>query len=296
MKKVTLFLLFGLFCVFSTQLIAQNFSKNLTNHFDQLLEQNDLLTEDTQWLITANDVSQTSNLQHIYFTQVVNGIEIYGTQSSIHILSNGKTLSASNKFLKNSTSKAAGITSPSISAGNALASAASELNYRITKSISVIESENNASKKTVLSDAGISLSPIPAKLVYHITSENELILAWDISIQEKSQQDWWSIRVDAATGKILDKNNWMVSCSFEHDHSTHEILNYNTNLYDIPNYKEISEEIGGCTTCYEVIAMPIESPYFVARSVETGIEDATASPYGWHDTNGAAGAEYTVTR
>ena len=151
-------------------------------------------------------------------------------------------------------------------------------------------------QKTLLSDGGISKSNIPAKLVYHLTEEDKLVLAWDISIQEISQQDWWSIRVDATTGNILNKNNWMVSCSFDHDHDAHEALDFNKNLYNIPNYTNTVESLGGCNTCYEVIAMPIESPYYGARSVETGIEDAIASPYGWHDTDGVSGAEFTVTK
>ena len=295
MKKVTLILFIGLLFVSSAQIIAQNFTKNINAHFDQLLEQNDLLTTDLQWIITSSDISRNSNIRHIYFTQVIDGIEINGTQSSIHILPNGKTLSVNSKFIKNSINKIGGSNS-SITVNQALISAANQLNYKITEPISIIESEKSANKKTILSDGGFSLSNIPAKLVYHITSVNELVLAWDISIQEKSQKDWWSIRVNANTGEILDKNNWMLSCSFEHDHSTHKALNYNTNLYNIPNYEELSGEIAGCNTCYEVIAMPIESPYFGTRSIEVGIEDAIASPYGWHDTNGIAGVEYTVTR
>ncbi len=297
MKKVTLTLLFGVLCVFSSQIIAQNFTQNINDHFDYLLEQNDLLIEDVQWLVTNDNISRTSDLHHVYFTQIINGIEIYGTESSIHILSNGTTLSSNNQFIKNSVNRTSGLTSPSLNAIQAITAAAGQLNYSITGPLSVLENIGGSSQKSIISDGGISLSNIPAKLVYHITNTDELVLAWDISIQEISQQDWWSIRVDAITGNILDKNNWMVSCSFEHDHSLDEVLNYNKNLYDIPNYNELSEELGGaCNICYEVIAMPIESPYYGARSIETGIEDAAASPFGWHDTNGAVGAEFTVTR
>ena len=296
MKKIALNLLFGIFSVFTTQLMSQNFTENLTQSFNQLLENNQLQANDLHWIVTGNETSSVSNLQHVYFTQVLNGIEIYGTESSIHILPNGKTLSINNKFLKDSANKTSGSATPSITAVQAITSVANKLNYQITSSFNIAEPKDDASKKTIFTNGGISLSNIPTKLVYHITSKKELILAWDISIEEISGQDWWSIRVDATTGTILDKNNWMLSCSFEHDHDTHEILNYNKNLYDIPNYIKASEEAGVCNTCYEVTAMPLESPYFGARSIESGIEDASASPFGWHDTNGVAGAEFTVTR
>ena len=46
---------------------------------------------------------------------------------------------------------------------------------------------------------------------------------------------------------------------------------------------------------YHVYPTPTEAPTFGARSVVTNPANATASPFGWHDTNGAAGAESTVT-
>ena len=295
MKKITLILFLGLFCVFSMQVKAQNYKQNLANHFDNLLEQNDLLPNDIQWIVSNENVSRTSGIQHIYFTQSINEIEVYGTQSGIHIL-NGETISSSNKFISNSTDKVSGNSSPTINAAQAITTAANQLGYEITETITVLEVDKGNSQKTILSNGGISLSNIPAKLVYHVSENNTLVLAWDISIQEISQQNWWSIRVDASTGAILNKNNWMLTCSFEHDHDKHESLNYNTNLFDIPNYSELSEENTACNICYEVFAMPIESPYYGTRSIESGIEDATASPFGWHDTNGTAGAEFTVTR
>ncbi len=297
MKKVTIILLFGVCCIFPMKNIAQNYSQNLTDHFNQLIDNDGLLSEDTVWLITDENVSKISNVQHIYFTQLVNEIEVFGTQSSIHIL-NGETISSNNNFILKSADKVIGGSSPSINSIQAVTAAANQLGYSITETITVLEAEQGSNQKLILSNGGISLSDIPAKLVYYVSNEDQLVLAWDISIQEISQHDWWSMRVDANTGEILNKLNWMVSCdAFEHDHTIHESLNYNNNLYDIPNYSATSSEnTSGCTNCYEVFAMPLASPYVGSRTIETGIEDATASPFGWHDTDGAAGAEFTVTK
>jgi len=296
MKKAILKISICLLFVFSAQVFAQNNTQTMTEYFDQLVSQDDLLIQDVQWVITNENNSNVSNLQHTYFTQIFNNIEIYGTESSIHTLSNGSMFYSNNRFLLKIADKINGSNNPAITSIGAITAAANQLGYTLTETISVIENETGENRKTLLSNGGISLSDIPAKLVYHLTQDDKLILAWDISIQEINQQNWWNIRVDAATGNILDKNDWMLSCAFDHDHSTHEVLDFNSNLNDIPNYKNDSEEIGGCTTCYEVFAMPIESPYYGARSIETGIEDAVASPFGWHDINGVPGAEYTVTR
>ncbi|MEE8525197.1 MAG: M36 family metallopeptidase, partial [Thermoanaerobaculia bacterium] len=47
---------------------------------------------------------------------------------------------------------------------------------------------------------------------------------------------------------------------------------------------------------YEVFAQPKESPLDGPRTIEIDPADVTASAFGWHDTNGSAGAEFTTTR
>ncbi len=296
MRNATMNLFFVLLCAFSSQVIAQNFTQNITNYFNQFLEQNELLPQDVQWFVTAKNVSRITGVNNIYFRQVINGIQVYGTESSIHILPSGKVLTSSNHFIKNSTNKITGATTPSITAIQAIVSAANQLNYSITESLTVVDNFQSVDRKTIISKGDISLSNIPAQLMYQLNDKGELKLAWNISIQEISQQDWWSMRVDASTGLIIEKNNWMVSCAFNHNHNENEIMNYNQNLFDIPNYKEISESSNGCSDCYEVFAIPAESPYYGSRTTELDPANATASPFGWHDTDGSSGAEFTVTK
>jgi|TARA_R100000479_G_scaffold51000_3_gene24138 extracellular elastinolytic metalloproteinase len=299
MKKITLSLFLLLSCAFSTQFYAQDFTQNLRAEFQQKLENREISQQDTKWEVTSQHISKVSGIQHIYFNQTLNGIQINGTESDLHILPSGKTLSSSINFIKNASEKVIGSKTPSISASNAVQSAASQLGYTINGPLSELQRKNGPSQEILLSKGGISLSEIPAKLMYALTDANELILAWDISIQEKSQQDWWSLCVNASTGAIVNKENWIVSCEINHDHSNDtQELNYNTNLFDIPNYDELKANVeeGGCTECYEVFALPLESPYYGSRSVEVQPADDIASPFGWHDTDGTPGAEFTTTR
>ena len=297
MKKNTQAFLFVLLCVFSLQIQAQDFTQNIETHIIQLLENDKLLADDANWEITDQNVSSISGVTHIYFRQVVNGFQVFGTESDIHILPNGKTLTVNNRFVKNSSSKTRGSSTPSLTAIQAVTFAANQLNYTITESLSVLEIKIGRSQETIISTGGISLSNIPAKLLYRFTDNNELVLVWDLSIQEISQHDWWNVRIDASTGIIIDKNNWMVSCSSGHDHSIHEDINYNKNLFDIPNYKNVSNTSeAGCVECYEVFALPLESPFYGSRTIEIDAANGAASPFGWHDTNGVSGAEFTVTR
>lgn len=298
MKRITQRLFFVIFFLFATVLVAQNSSKAINKQLNQSVEQSNLLEEDAQWQITSETISKISGVHHIYYRQLFNGIEIYGTESSIHILSNGKVLTEDSKFIKSTAEKFKGTNSPGLSAAQAVKAVALQLGYSMTEPLTSLEAKRGLEKATLLSDGGMSLSPIPAELVYTLTDEGDLVLAWDISIQEKQQHDWWSLRVNATTGQIINKVNWMLSCGVNHDHSTHiNEVSFNTNLYDIPNYEAPkATTMAACNECYEVIALPLESPYYGQRSILNQPADATASPFGWHDTNGVAGAEYTVTR
>src|SRR5690606_25535368 len=298
MKKATQRFFLAVALVFTGTMASQNFSGSIDEQLAYFVEQNELAPADIQWQITSKTYSNASGIHHVYYVQTLNGIEIYGTESGIHLLSNGEVIARNNRFVKNIAERAVGSPSASLTAAQAVQAAAGHLNYSISEPLCTLEGARGIAKETLLSDGGISLSPIPAKLMYAITENNELVLTWDISIQEKSQQDWWSLRIDANTGTIVNKANWMVSCAIHHDHSDDEKeLNYNTNLYDIPNYDEMMGTAeAGCTECYEVIALPLESPYYGARTIEVQPADPVASPFGWHDTNGAPGAEFTTTR
>lgn len=298
MKKISCVTIFGILLGLTTGLIAQNSNNSIQKSMEQLLENRTISSKDALFEITDQNKSRISNVTNIYYRQLLNGLQIYGTESSVHLLPNGKFLAENNNFIKDAASRTSIVTTPSLNAMQAVQSAADQLNYKITEPLSFVTAGKGIDQKSVISKGGVSLSDIPAKLMYQLNKENELVLVWDISIQEKSQQDWWSLRVDAQTGAIVDKVNWMLSCSFEHDHSEEiEVLNYNTNLYDIPNYEDlVNEEASICPECYEVFAMPLESPYYGPRTIESNAADLVASPFGWHDTDGVPGAEFTVTR
>ena len=280
-----------------TNIISQNISEAMNNQLSVLVEKKVLTPKDIQWEITGDHISQASGIRHIYFRQVVNGLPVYGTDSGVHYSANGELLIANNHFVKNASEKLQ-TSSAGLSAKQAITAAANQMQYTISETLSVINKINNPGLELLISSGGISLNPIPAKLMYFLTASDQLILVWDITIQETNGPNWWNLRVDANTGQILDKNNYTVFCSSENSHrEVLSELNFNTNLFDIPNFKESSENIKpGCTECYEVFALPIESPFYGSRTIEIQPAYPMASPFGWHDTNGITGAEFTTTR
>src|SRR5690554_8024788 len=107
-----------------------------------------------------------------------------------------------------------------------------------------------------------------------------------------NQEHWWHVRVDAQTGELLDQTDWVSQCnvgpgSGSHAGHNHTIEEFTS--FDIPN----SSVLGAS---YNVFAIPVESPSHGARSIVVDPENLSASPYGWHDTNGQPGVEFTTTR
>ncbi|MBW2233047.1 MAG: M36 family metallopeptidase, partial [Deltaproteobacteria bacterium] len=108
--------------------------------------------------------------------------------------------------------------------------------------------------------AGISRDDIPVKLVYVVDDFGSLQLCWNVVIRTPDGRHWWNLYVDAVRGEVLRRNDWIA-------HDT-----------------------------YRVHPLPQASPDEGPRALLVDAANTLASPFGWHDTNGVAGAEFTDTR
>jgi len=253
---------------------------------------------DIEYVITNEHISELSNVYHLYFSQTLFGIQIVGTNSSVHLNSTNKIISDSNHFLEDVTIRRIEHQAPSLSAKQAVAEVADQLGYKMTEDLIVLNKKEGESKAQLLSNAGISTAPIPIELKYLVSEKGELELIWEFAIQDIIKEHFWNIRASAITGKIIEKDDFVVNCSMEHEHID-ENLKWNSSAV-INNPIAIidtSEDVGTvCSECYEVIKYPLESPLHGDRSIEIMSANLEASPFGWHDSNGLAGADHTVTR
>ncbi|MGB0385397.1 MAG: choice-of-anchor B family protein [Ardenticatenaceae bacterium] len=241
-------------------------------------------------VVTDQYTSQHNGVTHIYLRQRHGGIEVFDANLNINIAADGSVINVGHSFVAE-LAKVLNTTRASLSASNAVQSAAQELNLEITEPLSLLEEIGGPANEVLLSDGGISLNDIPVKLMYQ-SYEKEVRLAWNVSIYELDAQNWWHLRIDAQTSQLLDKNNWVIQDYWGqeggHDHAS-------------PTESQRAAALATCTATgasdeYCVYAMPLETPNHGNRSMQTDPADSTASPYGWHDTNGATGAEsnYTV--
>ncbi len=313
MKRSTLLLL--VLCMLTIQLSAQHknpekekqaaqqATKPSTTSLEKIITQ-----KSDSYVVTNENVSKKSGIRHVYLRQAINGLEVYGTESSVHFDKTGKVLTEHNKFLADVQATLKN-SAQGIDARAAIAAVANQMGYKISN-LQEIKSIGGKNKAAVFNKADISLVDIPVKLMYYYREGIGTQLVWELSIAEKTSTDWWNFRVDAVTGKIIDKENWTVSCNImdghnEHFHGEEAVaiptmigpLNENeaTKKYNKTSKNIVSEVVPALVGGYRVYAMPTESPNHGPRTLQNNPDNATASPFGWHDTNGVAGPEFTVT-
>ena len=98
------------------------------------------------YVITHEHTSQVSGVHHIYLRQAINGLEVYGTESSVHLDKTGKAIVTHNKFVDDLQVSAKNA-SQSLSAEQAITSVARQMGYNIS------------GLQLLKSDGGINIRP-----------------------------------------------------------------------------------------------------------------------------------------
>jgi extracellular elastinolytic metalloproteinase len=249
--------------------------------------------------VTRQSTSPVTGITRIVLTQRSRGIEVWNGVISINVAADGSIVNLGNGFVSNLAQSVAE-QEASISAADAVVSAAAHLGLEEPVSLQTLRPAAGADQDTLLSDGGISQQEIPVKLVIEPQAKGGPRLAWNVGIYQKDGRHWWNVRVDAATGEVLAKNDWVVTDdwgSYRPEPAPREP----DSLVEPPSYVTPNPVADGSS--YRVYAIPAESPNHASppppaegRTTVSQPADALASPYGWHDTNGAAGAEFTVTQ
>lgn len=269
---------------------AQRFQAGIKNY---------LLSEKSNWHLSDLDISDyaisdqydnaSTGITYTYLNQRVSGIEIFNAVSTM-IIRDGKVVYYANRFHPDAAKKANAIT-PAINAQQAIEAASAHLGLTILQQPTLLEKDPNRLRST-FTRAGISKEDIIVQLVL-VSQPEALRLAWNVILAPIGTADWWNIRIDALNGQFIEKNNWTTYCSFGNGHShdqagvvSDHVMKTNTGA---------SQATSGMGT-YNVFPLPVEAPSFGSRLFLNDPRNILASPYGWHDTDGFDGPEFTITR
>ncbi len=279
----------GVCCSFATFVSAQTTEKIVKNYITESHEAMGILKSDcADWILSNENTSDKFGITYAYVNQRYQGIEIHNAIANFAIKEGVVTLTG-NRFEKDIANRV-NTSTPAISETEAIVKAANALGLTDRTDLQLVSSIGNNGIKTYSSTL-ISNEEIPVELCFSVDGKS-IRLAWNLSIHTLEGNHWWSIRLDAITGEIINKNDWYVSCEFDekctemgHDHGALQTAAAVMMPSPPPS-----------TDTYNVFAVPVESPNHGARTLEVGPSDPVASPFGWHDDDGVAGAEYTITR
>ncbi|MFN8396563.1 MAG: T9SS-dependent M36 family metallopeptidase [Bacteroidia bacterium] len=275
----------------SADLKAQDRSAAAMTYFQNSAERHGLSRKDVSELIVTDVTPSEGGIQHVYLRQGIAGIGVYGGEMGITYDANGRAVTEWQHAVPGAHNKV-NTSSPALSARQAIEAAAKHFGW--TAPVDLQQTADLGTPDQAVRFAGGNWSPedIPARLVYFQSDADHLRLAWDLSILPMKTDHWWSLKVDAQTGEVLEQLDWTAHCKFDkHDAPALRVP------VDQANAPEPAAPfLPPIANSYNVFRDPVESPNHGVRTVVTAPWVVAYSPYGWHDTNGAAGAEYTITR
>lgn len=276
MKKLILLFLTCL----SNFVIAQNHNDLILNE----LVKAGIHSQNTQNISINNfHTDAVSGITHVYFKQVIDNLEIMNSQSSIHIDKNRKVVKRNIYFNEGIKQ----VNKRKIDANQAFTISVKESgikNHVVNKSSFL---SNDGFK---FSDKNVSSEEVKGKPIYFVKN-NELLAAWQVSVLNDETGDWYNLIINADDGSVIEKYNQTVHCKAEH--MTASKIN-KPFVFEF----EAQESLGksGNNGTYRVFPAPLESPARGDRQLMNNVHNTDASQFGWHDTDGKEGADYTITR
>ena len=217
------------------------------------------------YAVTDVVYSKVTGATHIYLQQRYRGIPVYNAQLQVNVNRDGRIISVNNSFLPG-IARAVSSLSPRMQLPAAVGSAAQFSGTPLSAQPKALQAPRGMQVQSV-EHAGISRSPINGKLMLLPIRQGEARLVWNFQIHTLDEEHSWDYTVDADTGQVWTRFDWVAGDQ------------------------------------YRVYRQPAESPNHTSplppsdgRVLVVNPANTTASPFGWHDTNGAAGAEFTTTQ
>ncbi|HEX6021282.1 MAG TPA: M36 family metallopeptidase [Solirubrobacter sp.] len=216
--------------------------------------------------VLSSSRTAATGVTHVNLAQRVQGFDVFGSSVTVNVGRDGRVMHASGDLIEGLRP---GPATARLEASEAAAAAAPALDLR-----------------------DYSVAPDQSKLGWHARKDGALRLAWRVQLDAASGM--WSATVDARTGALLASEDLMIRDDVDElaGLARRSIsANFAPPVFVLSTPNPVNDG-----SSYRVIAYPTESFNDADRTVVTNPADDTSSPFGWHDTDGVAGAEFTTTQ
>ncbi len=234
----------------------------------------------------------STGVTHVSVVQRHEGLDVFGSQATVNIGRDGRIVFAGGSLVKGLS---AGATAATLDATGAVEAAAQALGLDEPAALRVTRAGSGKARNTVLTDGGISESPIEAKLGWQPTNGN-LRLAWQVTIDNASDAHLWLATVDARSGSLLDVEDLTLHDDVDELEGSLSRDSGISKNFAPPAFTLVTPNPVNDGSSYRVFAFPTESLNDADRTLVNNPADSNASPFGWHDTDGVAGPEFTTTQ
>jgi len=218
------------------------------------------------YAVTDVVYSKITGATHVYLQQQYRGIPVYNAQLHINVNRDGRVISVNNSFLPG-IARAVSSLSPRMQLPAAVGSAAQFSGIAAPAQLRALQAPRGLQQETSVAQAGLSLSPVKGRLMLLPIRQGEARLVWNFQIHTLDQEHSWDYTVDADSGQVWTRFDWVAGDQYRVYRNPAESPNHTSPL------------------------PPSDGRVLVVNPANT-----TASPFGWHDTNGVAGAEFTTTQ
>lgn len=293
----SLFVVFVINLLFILNLQGQDpLETRVANQIFSQLNELGLASEDVAELKISDRVFTRHNgATHLYLQQYLDGTPIHNALIHATVTRDGKVLVTGNRLIKNIRENRIN-RSVSLSAQDAVLRAVYYIEPSMDRnSIQVHFIEQRTDGVSVFSMPEFASDEITVKLMYYPVQGN-LVAAWNVEIDPAHKADHWSYGIDAQTGALIHSVNYTTYCSFDINSFSHNpgmMAHDRCTAHDHLHTRSSKSIVG---SGYLVFPFPAESPSHGEQAIAEGPLDETASPFGWHDTDGVEGPEYTFTR
>ena len=232
-----------------------------------------------------------TGINHVYVGQRFQGVKVKDAISSL-ALREGVVVYFANAFIFDLATKSNTAT-PSVTPQQAIDKVLTHFKLGTLSNKKAIFSNSN---EYIFEKGAVSQNDIPVNLRF-TSVDDKLILSWTVEVYTVDSQHLWNVTVNATTGEIIEIKDFVLKCDFgtpdtcynhNHEHSQ------TTKPAPFNLFKNSNATVG-LGAQYNVFPYPLESPNHGSRQLVVDPE-RTASPFGWHDTDGIVGPEFTITR
>jgi extracellular elastinolytic metalloproteinase len=231
-------------------------------------------------LVTNSYTDASTGLTHTYLQQRVNGLVVFNATGAVHTDKEGKVIFSAQDFVPNAAARAAA-PAPALTPAQAVVAASVSLGLPRPVGLRTVV-EARAADGMKFNNGGISEEDIPVRLMY--TRQHEkLVLVWEVTIAQLDQQHHWSARIDAQTGQLVDKNDYVVNelTTFRQQQLSAEARRQKALAFAPAAAKTILHTTATANSL-NVVPVPYENPLVAGRSVVLlSSANPQYSPVGW---------------